>query len=71
MKQDLVSQTDVATLLGRLADELRGGSLAISGAARQEGHTLGSLQFRTLAGIGGSLDRVADLLDSVAGRLCP
>ena len=35
MKQDLVAQTDVATLLGRLADELRGGSLAISGAVRQ------------------------------------
>jgi len=51
MKQDLVAQTDVATLLGRLADELRGGSLAISGAAKQEGHFPGDLQYLTLIGI--------------------
>jgi len=70
MKQDLVAQTDVATLLGRLADELRGGSLTISGAARQEGHSIGSLQFRTLTGIGGSLERIADVLDAMARRLC-
>ena len=70
MKQDLAAQTDVATWLGRLADELRGGSLASSGAARQEGHSLRSLQYRTLVGIGGSLDRIADVLDSMAGRLC-
>ena len=38
MKQDLVVQTDIATLLGRLADELRGGSLAISGAVTRRAH---------------------------------
>ena len=64
-----VNQTDQATLLHKLADDLRHAGLALRGYAHQEG-SVGDPQFRTVTSLGGSLDRIADVLDAVAQQLC-
>ncbi len=64
-----ITKTDQATLLARLADDLRGCGLALMGLAHQEGDRIDP-QFRTLAGLSGSLEEVATVLDAVAVRLC-
>ena len=64
-----MSQTDQATFLHKLADDLRHVGLALRGLAHQEG-SRGDPQFRTVTSLGGSLDRTADVLDAVARQLC-
>ena len=64
-----LNQTDQATLLHKLADDLRHAGLALRGLAHLEGSP-GDPQCLTMTSLGGSLDRIADVLDAVGRGLC-
>ena len=64
-----IDRTDLVTLLGCLASDLRNTGLAIRGAGHEHS-SAGEPDFADADRLAGSLDRVASVLDGVRERLC-
>jgi len=64
-----LEQTDLGTLLGKLASLLRNDGLSLIGRASLEARP-GDEEYRDLAELWASLERTADLLDAAKKRLC-
>ena len=63
------ARTDLATLLGNLASQLRNDGLALTGMATLESNP-GEVKYRDLTELMGSLERTASLMEAVKDRLC-
>ena len=64
-----IEQTDLGTLLGKLASRLRNDGLALLGRASLEASPADE-SYRDLADLWSSLERTAGLLDIVKKHLC-
>jgi len=64
-----LEQTDLGTLLGKLASRLRNDGLALVGRASMEASP-GDPEYRDLAELWNCLDHTATMLDAIKKRLC-